>query len=59
MQNMLINLFSFTPAVYLKGHRFNVFIKMQKTENLTCIHWDTQYNSKRNQGGVGNSNPKI
>lgn len=55
----LIKLFAFTPVVYLKGHRFNAFIKKQKAEILTCVHWDTQYNSKRNQGGVCNSNPKI
>lgn len=51
--------FAFIPSRYLKGHKFHVLIRMQKSEILTRIYWHTQYNSKRNQGGVRNSDSKI
>lgn len=55
----LMEVFAFTPSNYLGGCRSRVVIKMQKLEILTCIDWDAQYNSKRNQGGVCNSNSEI
>lgn len=51
--------FAFILGRYLKGHKFHVLIRMQKSEILTRIYWHTQYNSKRNQGGVRNSDSKI
>jgi len=55
----LMEIFAFIPSRYLGGCRPHVFIKMQKSEILTRVDWDAQYNSKRNQGGVRDSNSEI